>query len=240
MSALYLRFAGPFQSWAGPRVAGDHVNTELRPTRSGTLGVLAAALGVPKDNWPRWISEIELQLREDNSGVVQRDFQTINPRSDNQEFANRIWKASGNKRNAPSFTPNAVGGTSIVIRTYLAGAEFLVRVQHDSRLGQIARACVNPTFSPYLGRKAFAPSFPFVLGVGGDDLLGEAPTASANGLLSIRKLDKNNEGIKPESIAVPVVASLNERLIWWRLHATIPSRVNKLQQAPMHILEGQS
>jgi hypothetical protein len=57
----------------------------------------------------------------------------------------------------------------------LAGAEFLVRLSHPENTSALSEAFANPGFSPYLGRKAFAPSFPFLLGIGEDALLDAAP-----------------------------------------------------------------
>ncbi|QIK63597.1 type I-E CRISPR-associated protein Cas5/CasD [Leucobacter viscericola] len=234
MSALYLRFAGALQSWAGPRIAGNHVHTALIPTRSGTLGVLAAALGAPQGEWPEWLHQTALDVRVESAGTVQRDYQTINPRGENQRFAERIWIASGLKRSAPSsFTPDAEKGTSIVIRSYLAGAEFLVRVVHSDRLDEIASACAGPRFSPYLGRKAFAPSFPFLLGKGPAELLMSAPTVLGGArvpgqrAIAIHSLTGEDEDAPRNSITVET-ASLEERLTWWRKEARLPQRTVSL------------
>lgn len=233
MNALFLRFAGPLQSWAGPRITGNHVHTREVPSRSGALGVVAAALGAPQNNWPDWIHEIDLQLRVERPGVVTKDYQTINPRGANQAFAERIWVASGNKGRAPtSFTPDAQKGTSVVIRSYLAGAEFLVAVIHNERLDEIARAFANPSFSPFLGRRAFPPAFPFLLGVGPHSLLDEAPTAlleaerptEVTRHLAIHVLDGEHDQLPTRSVPAEI-RPLRERLSWWSEHATIPERV---------------
>jgi CRISPR system Cascade subunit CasD len=75
--------------------------------------------------------------------------------------------------------PNYGAAYAITRRWFLAGAEFLVAVEHDERIQEIAAAVRRPVFMPYLGRKPFAPTFPFYLGhtaVPGADLLAQAPT----------------------------------------------------------------
>ncbi|MCB5280472.1 type I-E CRISPR-associated protein Cas5/CasD [Arthrobacter sp. ES1] len=224
MTSLYLRLAGPYQSWAGPRATGNHVNTQMVPTRSGIIGLCAAALGARIGEWPEWLQELDIEVRADQQGVVEKDFQTINPRPEVQQFMNRIWIAAGNRSRFPgSFTPDAQKGTSIVRRTYLAGAVFTARIGHPDKLDQLAAAFASPGFSPYLGRKAFAPSFPFLLGTGDDGLLDEAPAASSRPL-GIHVLDGRDNTYPDRSAAVPKAANADDVLRWWSGNASIPER----------------
>lgn len=224
MSSLYLRLAGPYQSWAGARATGNHVNTAEIPTRSGITGLIAAALGAPRGQWPEWLEELDIVVRVDNAGRIEKDFQTINPRPEAQAFVERIWAASGQTGKAPSsFTPDAQKGTSIVRRTYLAGAEFIVRVSHPEHLGTLAAAFAEPGFSPYLGRKAFAPSFPLLLGVGDDDLLEKAPCGSDTPGTHV--LDGRDNSY-PDSTVHVEDAAPEVRLAWWSSRTAIPLRTS--------------
>ncbi|MET1087198.1 MAG: type I-E CRISPR-associated protein Cas5/CasD [Arthrobacter sp.] len=224
MTSLYLRLAGPYQSWAGPRATGNHVHTQPIPTRTGIIGLCAAALGARIGEWPEWLQELDIEVRVDRPGVVEKDFQTINPRPEVQQFVNRIWIAAGNRSRFPgSFTPDAQKGTSIVRRTYLAGAVFLVRLGHPEKLDELAAAFASPGFSPYLGRKAFAPSFPFLLGTGGDSLLDEGPAASARPL-GIYVLDGRDNTYPDRTAAAPTAVNAQGLLSWWSGAATIPER----------------
>jgi CRISPR system Cascade subunit CasD len=222
MSSLYLRFAGPYQSWAGARATGNHVNTADIPTRSGIIGLVAAALGARRGEWPEWLDELDIEVRVDNPGRIEKDFQTINPRPEAQRFIERIWAASAQKGRAPvSFTPDAQKGTSIVRRTYLAGAEFIVRITYPERIPELAAAFASPGFSPYLGRKAFAPSFPLLLGIGDDGLLSDAPSATTTPGLHI--LDGRDNSY-PDGTAHVAHETPDRRLAWWSARTTIPSR----------------
>jgi CRISPR system Cascade subunit CasD len=222
MSSLYLRFAGPYQSWAGARATGNHVNTAEVPTRSGITGLIAAALGARRGEWPDWLDDLDIEVRVDNPGRIEKDFQTINPRPEAQPFIERIWTASGQKGKAPvSFTPDGQNLTSVVKRTYLAGAEFIVRISHPDRVPELAVAFSEPSFSPYLGRKAFAPAFPFLLGVGDDGLLQDAPCGSANP--GIHTLDGRDNSY-PDATARVAQEEAGARLAWWSSRTSIPCR----------------
>lgn len=224
MTSLYLRLAGPYQSWAGPRATGNHVNTQPIPTRTGIVGLCAAALGARIGEWPEWLQDLDIEVRVDHAGVIEKEFQTINRRPEAQAFVNRIWTAAGNKGKAPvSFTPDAQKGTSIVRRTYLAGAVFTVRLGHPEKLDQLASAFAAPGFSPYLGRKAFAPSFPFLLGTGDDRLLDEAPAMSERPL-GIHVLDGRDNTYPDRSLAAPTAVNAHELLHWWSGATAIPER----------------
>ena len=180
----FLRLAGPVQSWAGPRVTGNVVNSELRPTRSGLLGLLAGALGAPREQWPEWLEGADFTVRVDRPGRLINEFQTINPRAtksglrnDEREFRTRqLWirKQSDSDKNL-AFTPDQQNSNAIIRRTYLAGAEFLVRVTCPNHQEEVDAALRSPAFVTYLGKKAFAPSFPFYLGRDEADTFNQIP-----------------------------------------------------------------
>ena len=75
-------------------------------------------------------------------------------------------------------TPDSRGLSVLVKRTYIANGEFIVQIKAGSREHQelLAEKLQQPHFVTYLGRKAFAPSFPFYLGVGPDDIFARIPT----------------------------------------------------------------
>ncbi len=167
--ALYFRLAGPLQSWAGPAITGNFVRTQSFPTHTGLIGLTAGICGYPRDQWPTWLNSLTYDVRIDQHGRLQHDFHTIAPHDDEMMFRRRLVLAMGKRPNDKivKLTPDAQGSTSIVERTYISNGEFLVRLcapeEHMAELVEKFRA---PDFSTYLGRKAFAPTFPFFLGVG--------------------------------------------------------------------------
>lgn len=194
MTSLLLRFAGPAQSWGGPSLFVDRIGTELIPTRSGTLGLLAACLGAPRGQWPEWLDTTRLRVRVDRPGEPGEDFHTVNPVPERQsEHYNRL-RAFSILKKAPEGRPGEVfvrngkgdtwagGQTAVTTRRFLADALFLVAIEHDTHLGELVAATRAPRFVPYLGRKAYPPSFPFHLGTSdldGAALLREVPTSHA-------------------------------------------------------------
>ena len=178
--ALYIRLAGLLQSWAGPSITGNFVRTEPRPTRSGLIGLLAGACGYGWGEYPEWFTQLYFQIREDNCGTLVDDFHTINPRDTEEEFRSRLLLAMGRRltKKLLNSTPDSRGLSVLVKRTYIANGEFIVQIKAGSREHQelLAEKLQQPHFVTYLGRKAFAPSFPFYLGVGPDNILARIPT----------------------------------------------------------------
>lgn len=181
ISTVYIRLAGPLQSWAGPAITGNIVKTGPLPTLTALRGMVAGAFGYQRDAIPDWVEEISFAVRKDRPGQFTNEFQTISPSTDETGFRRRLLRASNVKERSLAdtmkFTPDAQKKTSIVRRTYLADAEFLVAVSHESRLSEIDSVLADPVFSPYLGRKAFPPNFPFYLGAGSKDALNTLPVS---------------------------------------------------------------
>lgn len=176
--ATYLRLAAPLQSWAGARVTGNIVRTGARPSHDGLRGLVAAGLGAHRGAWPEWLQDLQFSIRVDKRGSLVDEFQTINPHDENLEFQQRMHFILTRKKwsKSASFTPDGQNLTSIVRRTYLAGAEFVVEVSGSEHSNEVADALRRPKFVPYLGRKAFAPVFPYFLGAGEPGMLDSLPT----------------------------------------------------------------
>lgn len=176
--SIYLRLSGPLQSWAGPRVTGNVVRSEPRPTRTGLEGLLAGTLGWPQYEWEDWIHSVALVVRSDRPGSRIDEYQTINPRDEDMRYQQRAYSLTFGKRwsKRAHFTPDGQNKTSIVNRTYISDAEFLVEVQASDHFNSLVDAVRKPYFTTYLGRKAFSPAFPFVLGIGESGLLETLPT----------------------------------------------------------------
>lgn len=218
-SSTYIRLAGPLQSWAGLAVSGNFVRTEPRPTASALRGLLAAALGARRGQWPTWLEDVYFTVREDKPPTYTDDFQTIGSREDEFSFRRRLammqqMKATSIKQ--LSFNP-AVGATAISRRTYLADAEFIVRITHNGYTESIDSALRSPEFALYLGRKAFPAVFPFYLGTGSSDILPLIPAVVAPGSTqaktSVRVFDLAlGEAAVPSTQWVPAVATRNEWL----------------------------
>ncbi|MBF6357022.1 type I-E CRISPR-associated protein Cas5/CasD [Nocardia higoensis] len=75
-SVLLLRLAGPLQSW-GSRSRFAHRDTDLRPTKSGVIGLCAAAMGLDRADPLGPLAELRFGVRADRPGTVIRDYQTV-------------------------------------------------------------------------------------------------------------------------------------------------------------------
>lgn len=169
MSGLVLRLAAPLQSW-GERSLFDHRDTLAFPTRSGLIGLLAAAAGHPREASLQGFDELTFTVRIDRPGVLLHDFHTVGggyPRDLG------VPTAEGTRRPTPT-------ATIITHRYYLSDAVFCVAVTGpDHRIDRLAGALRTPRWAPYLGRRGCPAEHPFLLRTGlsdpVDDLIHRVP-----------------------------------------------------------------
>lgn len=145
MSVLALQLAGPLQSWG---VSGRFAwrTTASAPTKSGVIGMLAAALGRARDADLNDLAALRFGVRVDQPGTRLRDFQTAH---------------------------HAVTQRSMPLseRFYLADAVFVAAVEGDEeRLRDLYEAVRAPHYLPYLGRRSCPPARPVELGLRDSDL----------------------------------------------------------------------
>jgi len=149
MPTLLLRLAGPMQSW-GTTSRFDQRDTGKGPSKSGVIGLLAAALGIDREEWNddlRALAALAMGVRHDRPGVLKRDYQTAGCAA-----SDKMIRADG--------SVSKDGVTSH--RDYLADAVFLVGLEGpDRRLLERAHAALqNPVWPLALGRKSYVPSEP--------------------------------------------------------------------------------
>ena len=143
MSTLLLRLAAPLQAWGtGSKFEVRRTNRE--PSKSGVIGLLAAALGLRRDADLSRLSALRFGVRVDRNGEVIKDFHMA-------------------KADKTSY---------LTYRYYLSDAIFLVGLESEDRsfLEQIERALRNPCFPLFLGRRSCPPTLPLVLGIREDAL----------------------------------------------------------------------
>ena len=76
MATLLLRLAAPLQSW-GSSSKFEIRATEKMPTKSGVVGMLAAALGWKRDADLSSLSKLKFGVRADREGEEITDFHTV-------------------------------------------------------------------------------------------------------------------------------------------------------------------
>jgi CRISPR system Cascade subunit CasD len=145
MSTLLLRLAAPLQSW-GAASKFDTRDTAREPTKSGVIGLLAAALGRGREQGTGDLNALRFGVRIDQPGFLLRDYHT----------------ASLNLQNPPFVT----------IRYYLADAVFLVGLEGvEGFLSKLVEALNNPFYPLYLGRRSCPPVGRLVIGLRHQNLL---------------------------------------------------------------------
>jgi len=141
MPTLLLRLVGPMQSW-GTTSRFDQRDTGKEPSKSGVIGLVAAALGIKRENWTDLepLTHLSMGVRHDRPGLPRRDYQT----------AQRIISADHAK----------IHETAVTTRDYLADAAFLVGFEDQDRalLERIYAALRDPVWALALGRKSYVPS----------------------------------------------------------------------------------
>lgn len=142
MSVLALRLAGPLQSW-GASSRFTRRTTESAPTKSGVVGLLAAARGIERGDDARLapLAALRFGVRIDQPGTRIRDFHTAH---------------------------HAVSGKSMPLseRFYLADAVFVAALEGPpALLAELDQAVRAPVYPPFLGRRSCPPAQPLELGL---------------------------------------------------------------------------
>lgn len=137
MPTLLLRLAAPLQSW-GSSSKFETRTTERMPTKSGVIGMLAAALGLPRDADLSELSALKFGVRADREGEDITDFHTA----------------------------HSAKASYITYRHYLTDAVFLAGLEGDlNTLKKLEFALKNPKFPLFLGRRSCPPTLPIIIGI---------------------------------------------------------------------------
>lgn len=197
MMGLLIRLAGPLQSW-GEHSVFTHRDTLRYPTRSGVIGIFAAAEGRPRGEPLGDYDALRLTVRIDRPGTVIRDFHTIGGGYPREAT---VPTAEGKRR-----TPETA--TIVTHRHYLTDAVFTVAVEGpQDRTCAIAEALDSPHWPIFLGRRSCPPDQPLLLRSGVDDpvehLSGRVPIAyRPRRRDDPRELDFVTEGARDDAEAV--------------------------------------
>jgi CRISPR system Cascade subunit CasD len=128
------------QSW-GTRSRFIHRDTESEPTKSGVLGLVAAALGKPRGEDLSDLAAMSMAVRIDAPGHPEVDYQTTL----------NVIRADGSKNDM------AVQSW----RHYLADARFTVALGGELWLCEVIAAALRaPVWPLFLGRKGYVPGEP--------------------------------------------------------------------------------
>jgi CRISPR system Cascade subunit CasD len=145
MSTLLLRLAGPLQSW-GYDSKFETRRTGKEPSKSGVIGLLAAALGRKRDDPIDDLAQLRFGVRVDKEGELLHDYHTAQMVS---------------------------GKTYVTHRYYLSDATFLVGLESNDEawLDMLQQALLHPAFPLFLGRRSCVPVLPIVVGIRSSGLI---------------------------------------------------------------------
>ncbi|MFI8952165.1 type I-E CRISPR-associated protein Cas5/CasD [Streptomyces sp. NPDC053750] len=167
-AVLVLRLAAPLQSWGGPSRYNQR-ETRPQPTKSGVLGLLAAAEGRDREATLTDLVGLQLGVRVDQPGTLLRDYHTY---SDYRGVP--LLSAKTNAKGQQTRTTPAKH-TGVTRRFYLQDAVFVAALRGPKALVQsLEEAVRNPVFPLCLGRRSCPPTGPVSLGLRTDSPLKEA------------------------------------------------------------------
>ena len=142
MPTLLLKMSGPLQSW-GTQSRFRRRDAGHEPSKSGVIGMVAAALGRSRNEPVDDLVSLRFAVRTDASGTLIRDYQT-----------------------AKNWAKNPKGAVSLSTRMYLSDAVFVVAVEGDREdLKNIESALKKPVYPLYLGRRSCPVGYDLVLGI---------------------------------------------------------------------------
>ena len=158
MRTCIFQLYAPMVSWGEIAVGGER-RSALQPSRSAILGIVAAALGIKRDEegeLAQLADAIRIAVRLDHPGSLLTDYHTAQvPARDKKA----VYLTRRDEMNAP---PNKIK-TVLSSREYRCDAYALIAIDLSSdtwTLEQIADALQRPTFHLYLGRKSAPPALP--------------------------------------------------------------------------------
>ncbi len=221
MSTLLLRLAGPLQSW-GISSKFNNRTTGSEPSKSGVIGLLAAAQGRSRNDPVDDLAALRFGVRVDQIGTLIVDFHTARGPDDKPPY--------------------------ITNRHYLADAAFLVGLEGDGVfLQELDESLRNPYYPLFLGRRSCPPAGRISLGIRDipleDALRGEPWLATdvyarrQPPMVSLDlSMDSDGDGYLQNDN--PVSFSQSKRVYGLRNVRYIPSAVNIKNERSRFRLEG--
>lgn len=204
--SLVLRLAGPLQSWGG-RSQFNRRDTGAEPTKSGVVGLLAAAAGLRRQDPIEHLVGLVLGVRTDEPGSLLRDYHTVSDHRGRPLLAAAVGGKGLQKFTAPA------KHTHVTQRFYLQDATFAVAVSGpEGLLHTLAAAVTHPAFPLALGRRSCVPTVPILVppGPGAPDKLWDGdPLTVLTTLVPWQVSDAQQQAFlrrpqAPDTVRVPV------------------------------------
>lgn len=146
LKTLLLKFGGPLQSW-GTKSDFETRHTDLYPSKSAVIGLLAASLGYRRSDTEkiRNLNVLDFAVRIDQEGGMLRDYHTA-----------KSYKANGE-----------ILRTYVTNRYYIEDGIFIVALGTEDEIfiEKLINAIKKPYFQQFMGRRALPLPADFIVGV---------------------------------------------------------------------------
>ena len=159
MEYLLFRLYGPMASW-GEIAVGEMRHSEVKPSKSALIGLLAAALGITREQdvqQQALANGYRFGIKMLSSGQVMRDYHTA-------QAPDSVGKFLYRTRRDELVTGRARLGTVLSTREYRTDSQAVVALcatpESAWKLVQLTDALKCPRFHLYLGRKSCPLSAP--------------------------------------------------------------------------------
>ncbi|KJE19574.1 CRISPR-associated protein, Cas5e family [Frankia torreyi] len=154
---LVLRLAGPVQSWGGGSMFNRR-ETLTEPTKSGLIGLLAAAEGRRRADPIEDLLALTFGVRTDQPGTLLRDYHTVS------DYRGRPLPSAAVTAKGLQKLTSPAKYTHVTERFYLQDAVFVVAVAApEPVLTTLVDAIRAPAFPLALGRRSCPPTQPLLL-----------------------------------------------------------------------------
>lgn len=172
-ATLLLLLKGPMQSWGHTSRYKDR-ETSAHPTKSGVIGLLAAAEGRRRSDPIEDLAALRFAVRVEQPGALLHDYQT----------------AEGWQRGT---------GTNLVSRYYLSDAVFLAAVESPDRglLEGISQSLAAPRYPLFLGRRSCPANVDLDQGVHDGDAVSALRAAPWHASTAHRRT-------RPQDVILPI------------------------------------
>ena len=194
MGTLLLRLAAPLQAW-GLDSKFNIRQTGNEPSKSGVVGMLAAALGRTRDESVEDLSALRFGVRVVREGRLLCDYHTVSRNPNPRPALNRT--------------------DYVTKRYYLSDAVFIAGFESDDLecLRRLDAALHAPAFPLFLGRRSCPPTFPISLGIADGGLEQALPGAQCPETLAESEPDKPVRMILDAPQTVPTAAMVKDKPI---------------------------
>jgi CRISPR system Cascade subunit CasD len=157
VKSVVLRLAGPLQSWGGSSQFNRR-ETRGEPTKSGLIGLLAAACGRRRQDPIDDLLRLRFGVRTDRPGSLLRDYHTVS------DYRGRPLPSAALTGKGMQKPTSPAKYTHVTQRYYLQDAVFVAAVNGPREvLDTLHDALLRPAFPLALGRRACVPTQPLVL-----------------------------------------------------------------------------